>query len=109
MLALAACGVSLGIVTPACWTTVQTLAGPEATGRWFGVQNFIGNLAGVTAPVVTGVLIDRTGDFSAGFLIAAVLALVGMIAYGVIVGRIEPVDWHTPGLDRLVPVLTRQE
>ena len=32
------------------------------------------------------------------FLIAAVLALVGMIAYGLIVRRIEPVDWHTPNL-----------
>ena len=63
MLAIAGCGVSLGILTPACWATVQTLAGPETTGRWFGVQNFFGNLAGITAPVVTGVLIDRTGDF----------------------------------------------
>jgi MFS family permease len=106
MLAIAGCGVSLGIVTPACWATVQTLAGPEATGRWFGVQNFIGNLAGITAPVVTGVLIDRTGDFSASFLIAALLALVGMIAYGVIVGRIEPVDWRTPDDRRqLVPAV----
>jgi len=26
-----------------------------------------------------------------------------------IVRRIEPVDWHTPGLGRLVPVLTRHE
>ena len=28
------------------------------------------------------------------FLIAAVLAVVGMIAYGLIVGQIEPIDWR---------------
>jgi len=103
LLAIAGCGVSLGILTPACWATVQTFAGPEATGRWYGVQNFIGNLAGITAPVLTGVLVDRTGDFSAGFLIAAVLAVVGMIAYGLIIGRIEPIDWRAADDRRLVP------
>ena len=87
----------------------QTLADPDAAARWFGVQNFLGNFAGISAPVITGIVVDRTGNFSFAFLIAAVLALVGMIAYGLIVRRIEPVDWYTPGLGRLVPVLTRQE
>jgi cyanate permease len=73
------------------------------------VQNFFGNFAGISAPVITGIVVDRTGSFSFAFLIATVLALVGMIAYGLIVHRIETVDWHTPGLGRLVPVLTRQE
>jgi MFS family permease len=101
LLAMAGCGFSLGIVTPALFATVQTLAGPEATARWSGVQNFFGNLSGMTAPVITGVVVDRTGAFSAGFLIAAVLALVGMLAYGVVVRRIEPIDWQAG--HRLVP------
>jgi MFS family permease len=109
VLALAGCGVSLGIVTPAFWATAQTLAGPEAAARWYGVQNSLAHLAGITAPAITGIVVDQTGSFSSAFLIAAVLALVGMIAYGLIVRRIEPVDWHTPGLDRPGPVLTPQE
>ena len=109
VLAMAGCGACLGIVTTALYATAQTLAGPEAAARWFGVQNFFGNFAGISAPVITGIVVDRTGSFSFAFLIAAVLALVGMIAYGLIVHRIETVDWHTPGLGRLVPVLTRQE
>jgi MFS family permease len=109
LLAMAGCGVSLGIVTPACWVTAQTLAGPEATARWYGVQNFLANLAGITAPVITGIVVDQTGSFSSAFLIAAVLALVGMIAYGLIIHRIEPVDWRPPGLGGLVSVITRQE
>jgi len=108
LLAMAGCGVCLGIVIPAIYATAQTLAGPDAAARWFGVQNFLANLAGISAPVITGIVVDRTGSFSFAFLIAAVLALVGMIGYGLIVRRIEPVDWHTPDLGGLVPVLTRQ-
>jgi MFS family permease len=108
VLAMAGCGVSLGIVTPACWVTAQTLAGPEAAARWYGVQNFLANLAGITAPVITGIVVDQTGSFSSAFLIAAVLALVGMIAYGLMIHRIEPVDWRPPDRGGLVPVITRQ-
>jgi len=35
--------------------------------------------------VITGIAVDRTGSFSAGFVIAAAVALVGIVAYGVIV------------------------
>jgi MFS family permease len=97
-LAMAGCGVCLGIAIPALYATAQTLAGPDAAARWFGVQNFFGNFSGISAPMITGAVADRTGSFSSAFLIAAALALVGMIAYGLIVRRIEPVDWHTPNL-----------
>jgi MFS family permease len=102
--AMAGCGLCLGMLVPTAWASVQTLAGPGATARWMGVQNFVGNLGGISAPVITGVVVDRTGSFSLAFLIAAVLALVGMIAYGLIVRRIEPVDWHTPDLGGAVSV-----
>jgi MFS family permease len=101
LLAMAGCGLSLGIVTPALFATVQTLAGPEATARWQGLNNFISNLSGMTAPVITGMVVDRTGAFSASFLIAAIVALVGMVAFGLIVRHIQPIDW--PASSRLVP------
>jgi MFS family permease len=101
VLAMLGCGICLGIVTPALFATVQTLAGPEAAARWQGMQSFFANSAGIIAPVITGVVVDRTGAFSAGFLIAAVLAVVGMIAYGLIVRRIEPIGW--PATGGLVP------
>ncbi len=97
VLALVGCGVGFGVATPALFATAQTLAGPAAAARWMGVQNFVGNLAGIAAPVITGIAVDRTGSFSAGFVIAAVVALVGIVAYGVIVRRIEPIDWPVSG------------
>src|SRR5262249_14764948 len=39
LLALGGCGIGIGIWTPALFATVQTLAGPHATGRWMGIQN----------------------------------------------------------------------
>ncbi|MEO6913926.1 MAG: hypothetical protein ABI182_07900 [Candidatus Baltobacteraceae bacterium] len=51
------------------------MAGPEATGRWVGVQNTIANIAGIIAPSLTGILVDRTGSFILPFTIAAVMAL----------------------------------
>jgi len=109
VLAMGTCGACLGIVNPALYATAQTLAGPEAAARWFGVQNFFGNFAGISAPVITGIVVDRTGSFSLAFLIAAGVAVVGIIAYGIIVRRIEPVEWPTPDVGELVPALAGQE
>jgi len=38
----------------------QILAGPGASGRWVGIQNAVGNLAGVIAPALTGLLVEET-------------------------------------------------
>jgi nitrate/nitrite transporter NarK len=58
-----------------------------------GVQNMIGNLSGVVAPVVTGFVVDRTGEFYWAFAIAAGVALIGSFAFGVLIPCIEPVIW----------------
>jgi MFS family permease len=108
LLAMAGCGVGIGIWTPALFVSAQTLAGPHAVGRWFGIQNCIGNLAGVSASLVTGMVVDRTGHFGSAFVIAAVFAVIGMVAFGFIVRRIEPIDWRTAEAERLVPALPPQ-
>jgi len=96
MLALA--GTFLGISVSNGWAITQTLAGPLAAGRWTGVQNFIGNLAGWVAPYLTGLLVERTGRFYAPFFITAVVAWIGAVSWGVGVGALEQVNW-----DRLRP------
>jgi MFS family permease len=106
--AMAGCGLCLGVLLPTIWASAQTLAGPHAAARWWGVQNFFSNLGGISAPVITGVVVDQTGSFGSAFLIAAAVVLLGVLAFGVIVRRIEPVAWHTMDSGRLVPVLTRE-
>jgi MFS family permease len=95
LLGMAGCGICLGIEVAGLYVCAQTLAGPGAAARWMGVQNFCANIAGISAPIITGVVVDRTASFSAAFVIAAALALVGLAAFGLIVRRIETIDWHT--------------
>jgi MFS family permease len=85
----------LGVCASNLWAITQTLAGPEAAGRWTGVQNFIGNLAGVIAPALTGFVVDRTGQFFWPFLITAAVLLCGAINWLFVVGEIKPVAWET--------------
>jgi ACS family D-galactonate transporter-like MFS transporter len=90
---LALTGVFLGIGISNGWAITQTLAGPLAAGRWTGVQNSIGNLAGWVAPALTGFLVDRTGRFYWPFCICAAMSWIGALSWIFVVDRVEQVDW----------------
>jgi ACS family D-galactonate transporter-like MFS transporter len=84
-----------GISASNTWAITQTLAGPQAAGKWTGLQNFLGNLAGWIAPVVTGFVVDKTGQFFWAFIITAVIAVLGSLSWIFIVGALRQVDWVT--------------
>ena len=84
-----------GISASNTWAITQTLAGPRAAGKWTGLQNFLGNLAGWIAPVVTGLVVDKTGRFFWAFIITAIIALLGSLSWIFIVGVLRQVDWST--------------
>ena len=92
VLLLLTCG-ALGLTSPNTYAVGQTLAGPKNAGRWTGIQNCLANIAGLIAPFLTGVLVDRTGSFLSAFIIAAAVSVLGAIAWIFGVGRIEPIDW----------------
>jgi MFS family permease len=71
----------------------QTLAGPVAAGKWIGLQNCIGNISGIVAPIITGLIIDATGQFSLAFLVAALIVAVGLACWTVGIRRVEPIAW----------------
>jgi MFS family permease len=88
--------VFLGICSPGTYAIGQMLAGPTATGRWIGVQNFCGNVAGIIAPALTGLLVAASGDYVLAFSIAALVNLLGIVGWGVILQKVEPIDWSAP-------------
>jgi MFS family permease len=90
---LALTGIFLGISVCNSWAITQTLAGPLAAGRWTGLQNFVGNLAGWVAPALTGILVDKTGSFRWAFFITASFAWLGAVSWGWVVGPVEQCDW----------------
>ncbi len=85
--------ISFGLGTPTIYAIGQTLAGPRAAGKWIAVQNCVGNFAGVVAPLVTGLVIDRTGQFFWAFAIACAVTIGGIFAWGVMIRCVAPVDW----------------
>jgi MFS family permease len=87
-------GVTFGLVAPTLYATAQTFAGPTAAGRWVGLQNFFGNLAGVTGPLITGLLVDRTGRFASAFALAVGVAVVGVVTWLFVIPRIAPLEWN---------------
>ena len=84
---------SFGIYASNTWAIAQTLAGPQAAGKWTGLQNFVANLAGVVVPALTGFVVDRTGRFFWAFAITAVVALLGAIFWVFVVGPVKQVVW----------------
>ncbi len=86
-------GIGCGFLGINTFVVAQTMAGPSATGRWVGMQNTLANIAGIIAPSLTGILVDRTGSFHVPFGIAAAMALISGLAWIFLVGRIVRIDW----------------
>jgi MFS transporter, ACS family, D-galactonate transporter len=72
----------------------QTLAGPQVAGRWTGMQNGMGNFAGVIGPALTGFAVDWTGNFVVALAITAVASLAGGFAWVFGVGPLEQINWE---------------
>jgi MFS transporter, ACS family, D-galactonate transporter len=87
--------IGLGICTSNLWSVTQTLAGPATSGKWTGLQNFTGNLAGWIAPALIGLIVQRTGNYFWAFVITSGVTLLGAAAWIFAVGPIKPVVWST--------------
>ena len=79
-------GLSVGNLT----AIVQSCAPADEVGVWIGMENFLGNFAGILAPVATGLLISRTGSYMPGFTLAAVVLVAGLAPYWLVVGQLKP-------------------
>src|SRR5262249_48083720 len=85
--------VGLGTGNANFWAFTQTLAGPQAVGRWAGLQNGFGNLAGVIGPALTGFTVDWTGHFQVAIGITAGVCLLGVLVWLFLLGEFREVNW----------------
>ena len=90
--ALFAACLTFGIYASNLFSLTQTLAGPEAAGRWTGFQNACGNLAGIVSPMLTGWIVAKTGGFAAAFVAASLACLLGAASFGFLVREQERVS-----------------
>jgi sugar phosphate permease len=71
----------LGLATANYWALTQTLTPASASARVAGIQNTAANLAGIAAPWITGVLVQKTGNFNAPLVAIGFWLLVGVACY----------------------------
>jgi len=77
---------TFGIYASNLFALTQALAGTGAAGRWTGLQNACGNLAGIVSPMLTGWIVERTGTFAMAFVCAGIACLAGAASFGLLVG-----------------------
>jgi MFS family permease len=87
-------GCLVGLATANLLVILQNCAPRAEIGLWTGVYNFVGNIAGILSPLITGFLIERTGSYTPPFVLAAALIAIGPLAFWFIVGDVTPVDGH---------------
>jgi ACS family D-galactonate transporter-like MFS transporter len=71
----------LGLATANYWALTQTLIPGGAIGRIVGIQNCAASVAGIVAPILTGWLVDSTGDFDAPIRTVGVFIAIGIASY----------------------------
>jgi dipeptide/tripeptide permease len=55
-----------------------------------GIVNFSNQISGISAPIVTGFLVQTLHSFGWAFGISAIYLAIGIAAYLLLLGRIEP-------------------
>jgi MFS family permease len=86
--------VLCGVQAPGVYAIPQILAGPRAAGRWVGIQNSLANFAGIIAPAATGFIIASTHRFTAAFLLAAAVSILGVIGWWWMLPALEALRWE---------------
>ena len=94
---LVAAASLVGLSTANLLVMFQCCAPRGQVGAWTGTGNFIGNIGGVLSPLVTGILISRTGSYFPGFALAPLVLVAGLLSYWFIVRELKPLArWSSP-------------
>lgn len=71
----------IGLASSNYWALTEAISPAPLVGRIIGYQNMVASVGGFCAPILTGILVDRTRNFSMSILFAGGALLVGVIAY----------------------------
>jgi len=61
-----------------------------------GLFNLIGNMAGITTPIIIGYLVKSTGSFNEVLIFVGMTALAAVIFYGPVTGEIKRLEIALP-------------
>jgi ACS family D-galactonate transporter-like MFS transporter len=72
---------SVGVAAANYWALTQAAVPVALIGRAIGYQNTLGNLGGISAPLISGLLIGSSGGFSSSIWIVATAILIAGLSY----------------------------
>jgi len=91
LMALAFFGKGVGSLG---WAVVADTAPREVVGLAGSIFNMFGNAAGIVTPVVIGYIVESTGSFNLALVFVGLNALVTVVSYAVVVGKIQRIEFH---------------
>lgn len=74
------------------WTVISDTSPKGMVGLNGALFNLIGNMAGITTPIVIGYLVKTTGSFDDVLSFVSMTALLAVVCYGPIVGEIKRLE-----------------
>jgi len=80
----------LAAAAPVGWSIPSLIATRSNVGKVGGIVNFSNQLAGIAAPIITGYLVTARQSFALAFSLPALYLLIGIAAYLLLLGKIEP-------------------
>lgn len=94
----------LAFAAPVGWSIPAIIAPDGTTGMVGSIMNFFNNIAGIAAPIITGIIVGKTGSFALGFIIAGVVLALGILSYVFLLGDITQITRRVPGTADVTPV-----
>jgi MFS family permease len=82
----------LSAASPVVWSLPSLLVPNTSTGKVGGIMNFSNQISAIVAPILTGYTVQVTHSYVLAFAIPVVYILLGIFAYAVMLGKIEPID-----------------
>jgi MFS transporter, ACS family, D-galactonate transporter len=81
----------LAAAAPVAWTVPSLIAPRESVGTLAGAVNLSGQIGAISAPIVTGYVVEATHSFALAFATATAILMLGIAGYILLLGRIEPI------------------
>lgn len=74
------------------WVVCSDVIPRHLIGTIGGFLNIFGNLSGIVSPIIIGVILQKTHNFQYAMWYIAAVALMGFLAYLMLVGKIEVME-----------------
>ncbi len=86
----------LAAAAPVSWSLPSLIAPKGGVGAVGGIMNFAVNAMGIAAPITSGYIVKYTHSFTGAFVTAAAILVVGVLAFALLLGKIETLPDPVP-------------